>query len=432
MDQIKDLIKKLDARIQRETYGVYVYRLKYTEADKMSATLQKIFQAQGQTSSARPAAGGGGIPGAGGQPGISGISSPSGPSLLGGISTVPPTIVDDKLSNSIIVVTDRNTFGVISQLLDRLDQRRPQVLIKAHLVEIVTGTDFDLGIELANFVSPHRDVLAGGAKTSLGLLQIALPQAGTTGTTGTTAATPITITPAGGVLDGLNVFLFKDRFTNIVAILKAVKGIRHVNVLEEPMVVAADNEQAQIKVGDQVPVPTQSAVQGVGIVTTFDKVVEANTVLTISPHVSDHNTVNLNVELQVDKFGAAIAQNAPPPQTKRFIKSSVKIPNGRTVILGGLHRSDFIETIRGVPWLMDVPILGRIFKRTSDLNTKATLYVFLTPYVVFDEKFGDYVELSRKFRTDAEEKRGLLQIKSSNCKYCKANSSASAGLKKTS
>jgi general secretion pathway protein D len=374
MVQVKTLVKAIDAELGVPTSGIYVYHLKHTNAEDMAKT---IAAAYGTTPGARPTV-----------PARPGAPTPGAPPVPArGVPGVgpPPIIIPDVATNSLIIVTDRNTYKEIEKLIQRLDQRKPQVLIKASIVEITGAESLDLGIEYGIVKEPREGDYTPFGATFFGVTTID-PQTG--------IRRPVSAT---GVILGI----LKDKIGNIATILKALKSTSRFNVLSEPEVVTNDNVQATIEIRDRVPYKTVT-VTGTGIAQEQYHFADAITTLSITPHISEAFYLRLDTHLKIEKFGVPVEATAPPPATGKELKTSITVPNGRTIVIGGLVVDEERQTVTGAPFISDIPILGHLFKYTEKQREKRTLYLFITPYILFDERFGDIYELTRKRKIFAE------------------------------
>jgi general secretion pathway protein D len=397
LPQLEEIVKRLDAETQFETSGIYISHLRHTNALDIVKTLNAMY---------RIGVGPEGIPSGGGQQGVrpgqavapqgAAIPPPTfGPSSSTQLTGSEPTIVADIRSNSVIIVTDRNTYRTLEQIIRRLDQRRPQVLIKATVVEITAKDDFDLGVELKYLENPNGRLIGGGG-TSFGLSTLAPDPAN-----GTFSVTPIP-TP------GATLLAFKDRIGNIPALLHALENKVRVSILDQPEAATNDNGFAEMSVKAQVPVTT-TTVAGTGISqTSFSQFAEASTTLTISPHISEGGYLRLETEIKIEKFTRESPDpNIPPPKTSRSIKTKeIMVPNGGTMVIGGIVTQDKSESTQGIPVLSHIPLLGWLFKREQETDDKRTLYIFLTPYILYDYGFGDYRDVSRQRKDEADQLRG--------------------------
>jgi general secretion pathway protein D len=399
LPQLEDIVKRLDAETPFETSGIYVSHLRHTNAVDIARTLNAMYRIQiddkgvpggGSMTGTRP---GQTVapPGAAAAPTVPGGGGFASAQLTGG----EPTIVADVRSNSIIMVTDRNTYKTLEGVIRRLDQRRPQVLIKATVVEIRSSDDFDLGVELARLEDPKGRTIGAG-RTSFGLSTITADA-----TNNTFAITPIP-TP------GVTLLALRDKIGNVPFILSALKDKAKVEILDEPEAATNDNGMAEMKVTQQVPV-LQQTLTGTGIVqNTFSKFETAETTLTISPHISEGGYLRLETKVKIEKFTRESADpTIPPPKTSREITTKeIMVPNAGTMVIGGIVTQDKSDSTSGVPVLSDIPLLGWMFRRTQASEEKRTLYIFLTPYILYDYGFGDFRDVTQNRKGEIERLRG--------------------------
>ncbi len=396
LPQLEEIVKRLDAETQFETSGIYISHLRHTNALDIVKTLNAMY---------RIGVGPEGVPSGGGQGAVKpgqavapqGAAIP--PSTFGGgsaqLTGSEPTIVADIRSNSVIIVTDRNTYRTLEQIIRRLDQRRPQVLIKATVVEITAKDNFDLGVELKHLEDPKGRVIGAGG-TSFGLSTIGVDPA-----TGLFSVTPVP-TP------GVTLLAMKDRIGNIPALLHALEDKARVSILDQPEAATNDNGFAEMALKAQVPVTT-TTVAGTGIAqSSFSQFAEAVTTLSISPHISEGGYLRLETKIKIEKFTRESPDpNIPPPKTSREITTKeIMVPNGGTMVIGGIVTQDKSESTQGVPWLSHIPLLGWLFKREQNTDEKRTLYIFLTPYILYDYGFGDYREATRTRKNEIDQLRG--------------------------
>ncbi len=390
MEQIKDLVGRLDRQAPFETSGIWVKHLRHTNAVDMSRTLNALYKI-GVDEKGIPQGGQSLKPNqqvgpTGGQP----QPATSSANLTG----AEPTIVADMRANSLIIITDRNTYKTLSDIVSKLDNIRPQVHITATVVEIRSEDGVDIGIELNRVVDPANHV-TGIMRSAFG--QSVIQQSGNT----------FNVVPLD--TQGITLAIVKDSIFNIAAQLKARKSKVSIDVLDQPEATTSDNGVATMTVKQQVPV-LQTTVTGTGVAqTTFSRFEEASTILTISPHISEGGYLRLETKVQIEKFlqSSTPDPTIPPPKSTRTIETKdVRIGSSRTAVIGGIVTSDKSKTVTSVPFLGDVPILGELFKRTQDTNIQRTLYIFITPYILYDEAAGDYKELTQSRMTEIEDLRG--------------------------
>jgi general secretion pathway protein D len=396
LPQLEEIVKRLDMETQFETSGIYISHLRHTNALDIVKTLNAMYRI-GVGPEGVPSGGGQGAvkPGQAVAPQGAGIPPPAFGGSSAQLTGSEPTIVADIRSNSVIIVTDRNTYRTLEQIIRRLDQRRPQVLIKATVVEIQAKDDFDLGVELKHLEDPKNKLIGGGG-TSFGLSTLAPDPA-----TGLFSVTPVQ-TP------GVTLLALKDRIGNIPALLHALEDKTHVSILDQPEAATNDNGYAEMKLTSQVPVTT-TTVAGTGIAqSSFSQFANAETTLSVSPHISEGGYLRLETKIKIEKFTQTSADpNIPPPKTSREISTKeIMVPNGGTMVIGGIVTQDKSESTQGVPLLAHIPLLGWLFRRDQNSDDRRTLYIFLTPYILYDYGFGDFRDVTRTRKNEIDTLRG--------------------------
>ena len=135
-------------------------------------------------------------------------------------------------------------------------------------------------------------------------------------------------------------------------------------------------------------------------VTSFGGFVDAGTMLSVIPHLSEHDWLRLEYEIQLSSFSARTAEqlaaNLPPPRQQNVISGVVRIPAEHTVVLGGLVSTRKDKVVEGIPFLADIPLLGEVFKNRSSGDNYETLFIFIRPVILRDENFKDLLFLSEQ------------------------------------
>ena len=201
-------------------------------------------------------------------------------------------------------------------------------------------------------------------------------------TPGTTATGSISGAGDSGLGD-FAIKVMKIGGINLDATLRAVAGKNHVSILSRPVVLTANNQEAEIVVGSQRPfvqvsrsLPTDQAIR--------DQVVQykdVGTKLTVRPSISVDGSVELEVKQEVSSATTETAFNAPVIST-RSVQTQLLIKDGQTVVLGGLTDKQKDVTSRGVPFLSSIPFIGGLFGHVSRQTTETELFIFLTPRVI--------------------------------------------------
>ena len=312
------------------------------------------------------------------------------------------TISSDPETRRIIAVTDDETSQYISQVISNLDRPKPQVLIKVVFVEVTYNNSSDVGVE-GSYSRNTGSFGAGGFMTNFGILNGVLQTNGTT-TPNTIQPTSITGTRANSTLGASSAFglatqaspagngLFQLLGQDYTVTLRAIAQAGKVEVLSRPSILARNNQQANIVVGQQVPLITsvnygtlgnqQNGItyQNVGIILqvtpfiTSDGLVE----MILAPQISSVSQ-SQSVAIGTSTNGTAITA---PVIDIRSANTVVVTPDGQTVIIGGLIQNSKSTSDSKIPILGDIPLLGNLFKHKVASDAKTELLIFLTPHVV--------------------------------------------------
>jgi len=311
-------------------------------------------------------------------------------------------IVADEISNSLIILATPRDYDKIREVLVRLDVVPRQVLIEAIIAEIALTDDLQFGIEYAFATGGIENILgtAGGGAAGVGAGGPRSLNIANSGLLQSGAKRAVNIGQSG-------LFSFitdQDRF---ISLLSAVNTRSRVNVLAAPHVIAADNREAHILIGEEVPILTstqQSTLATANIVSSI-QYRDTGTILTILPQVNSAGLVNMEIRQEVSDVGAtSFGDTNSPSFTSRETETTVVVRNRESVLLGGII-DERVERIRnGVPFLMDVPVLGRLFRVEQDKRERTELVILITPHVIRDrneaqavtKEFTDRVHHLRK------------------------------------
>ena len=187
-------------------------------------------------------------------------------------------------------------------------------------------------------------------------------------------------------LDGLAVGVarYKASGTSFATILNLIAQDADSNVLSTPSIMTMDNEEASIVVGQEIPITTGETLSGSNS-NPFRSVTrqEIGVKLVVRPQINEGNAVKMYINQEVSSiFGPLGEMSTDLITNKRNIKTTVLVEDGETIVLGGLIDDDVQESVKKVPFLGDIPLLGRLFKTTSITRTKRNLMVFLRPTIV--------------------------------------------------
>ena len=305
-------------------------------------------------------------------------------------------IISDAKDNKILVIGPPESVRKVRTILDRLDRRPQQVYLSTVIGELTLTNNFQFGIDWVQTfkkMSGHSGVATGNLNA---------PGISTAGisTAGTVIADPRKILSNGvfPALSGLTIYgTIGDAVSYFV---RAIDERSNFKILARPAVYTANNKRAVISSGQRVPVP-QSTLSNLttgttgGIITNNSSTAVAATVgyedvelrLEVIPLINSNNEVTLKVAQINDTLGANvnISGNQVPIVNSQRITTTVTIPSGATVVLGGLIQDKVTKDNNGIPYLMDVPYLGNLFKFTTNSKERDELLVFIQPTVVNDD-----------------------------------------------
>ena len=311
-----------------------------------------------------------------------------------------------KTEEDIIIVPDPNTFSLIvyaskknqdwiANLVKTLDRRRPQVLIDVTLVEITNSDAFTLDLDMA---SKLPEMVSGGNMTYLGAIM------GGRGDTNGFPKPSKEVYIAGGTGKGF----YSDN--HIQALLTAVENKKYGRILAKPKILVNDGQVGTIKTTDTTNVPVTSTAfasqTGATQQSTTYQAYNAGITLTIQPNISEGDLLLLLVKLDRTDFGNTPA-SGPPDTLATTVDTIVTVPNNRTIILGGLLKSNQSKGGSKVPLLGDVPLVGGLFRNTGNSTIDSKLYVFVKANILRPEAaiagLPELEQISERNRTTFEQ-----------------------------
>lgn len=302
-----------------------------------------------------------------------------------------PTVAYEAGSNTIVINADPETQKSLEEVIRRLDQRRPQVLVEAIIVEISDTAASDIGAQFA-FTDPNGSGIplisstfanAGGPNVlALTGLQAAsdLNLSDDSRQILENAAVNSALNSQGGTLG------FSSTGADGVfnAILNAVETDDDSNVLSTPFVTTLDNVPATFLVGQEIPITTGETLgsDNTNPFRTFERK-EVGIKLDVLPQISEGDVIRLNIKQEVSSIAGPVSSVASDFVTnKRQIETTVLADNSQVIVLGGLLDDDEQISISKVPLLGDVPVVGNIFRTKSTSHVRKNLVVFLRPTII--------------------------------------------------
>ncbi|NJN50536.1 MAG: type II secretion system secretin GspD [Gammaproteobacteria bacterium] len=295
------------------------------------------------------------------------------------------SIQADEALNALVVKADPAAMAEVLDLVRKLDVRRTQVLIEAAIVEISLDDSLNVGVDFAAIdqEGSATPLISTALGPTLAGILAALTDPDSTPIAAAAALTQPTLAVAKIDLDGFS----------FGAVLQAISTSSNANLLSTPSILTLDNEEAKILVGQEVPFRTGSfttTTDGSSNPFTTIQRQDVGITLTVTPHIHEGNAVRLKVAQEVSSVVlSALSVSAADPfsdvvTNKRTIDTTVLAEDRQTIVLGGLIQDDVQMSLRKVPLLGDIPLLGKLFRRTEDTRTRRSLIVFLRPTVLRD------------------------------------------------
>ena len=300
------------------------------------------------------------------------------------------TILPDPDTNSLIIRTSPRNYPAILALINKLDLLPQQVLIEVLIVDLTIDESTATGLELA-------------FKDSSGTLSTA---AGISSSTTNASALGSSIGSAtASFLAGGSFFIGKP--DKIIAQLQLFASDSKTNVLANPILVTSDNKAANISITDEIPIVQESNTPSAGgaIVSATVEYRSVGIKLDITPKINSENFINLQISQEISSRGADVGDQ--PSFNTRQVNTEVVLKDNQVLVMGGLMRTDTLDTVTGVPVLKDIPYIGRLFGSESTSLKKTELMIFITPHVISSAEDSEFVTTQFKKRLSTLKPRGL-------------------------
>lgn len=421
--RVLETIKALDAPTKRDNIQrIFVYFVENAKAAELANTLNTLYGrrdlVRGAAPGARPGQPGArpapaastppvAVPGqppspAPGQPPPSGAASPPGAEAEAGEVVGEVTIVSDETTNALIIKTSPRNYEIIEATIKQLDIIPKQVLIELMLARISLDDSFSFSLE--EIIRSGQFLVAGAYGGPLG-------QAVTGAVQGTK------VDPKGGLTLA---FVDKDKYR---VVLNNLATVGKAEVLANPHLLTANNKEAAIQIGQEVPIPT--GVQTLGttsgstpattssnLFSTFQRK-DIGIILKIKPHVNEKRLVTLDIETENTSVAptssgqATSASEGGASFNKVTTKTAVVVEDSQSLLIGGIIRTDKQKGYSGMPFLSSIPLLGYLFRRTTESLTRDELLILITPHVVGTPEEGKL--MSEQFRSRVESLEKLMK-----------------------
>ncbi len=407
--RVRTLIEQLDTP-QRVGGNMFIIYLKNADAARVAETLRGLFSGGGggggggtdrgaaaATALATPAtlaagAASGGLPYAA----PSAMTAPLTPAsgvvvgLPASFQAGAAVIQADVANNALIIMAPEPVYNNLRAIIEKLDVRRAQVYVEALIVEVTSDRAAEFGIQwqVLTGADPRRTGLQGIGGTNFGV------RGG--GTNIIDASVNL-----GSLGQGLNLGIINGSITipglgvisNLGLLIRALSSDAKANILSTPTLLALDNEEARIMVGQNVPLVTgQYSTTGSSSTVQPFQTIERRDVgilLRVKPQITEGGTVRMGLYQEVSRVQDTVATSGSsgtnslgPTLSKRSLESSVIVDDQQIIVLGGLIQDTFTDTTDKVPGLGDLQALGGLFRYDTRTRSKTNLLIFLKPTVI--------------------------------------------------
>jgi general secretion pathway protein D len=393
LEEAKKWIERLDRGGAGDAPRLYVYALQNSRAEKVAPLLQQAFTGRAQQvgPAAPPTVAPGTPPGTiVSPPAFTPQQPPGTPPTPTPAAPVPPPsaagrpgegtgivrnlqAVADKDNNTIIIVATPGEYAVIESALRKLDVPARQVVIELTIAEVVLTDAIQFGVEWL-FTANDGRIIGGN------LTNPVQPVPGS----------PNTDTSISGLLNrGFSAILRNSAFPGgVQAVLRLLDNYGNTKVISNPHLSALDNQKATIKVGNRIPICTETVVPGTTVSNTVQTVaqyIDTGVLVQVTPHINAGGLVTLEVQAEVSTPGVTTRVCEAPPINTRSVQTYVSVPTGETVVMGGLILDGGARTSTGIPYLSRIPYFGGLFGNQVVNKDRTELLLFVTPRVMENE-----------------------------------------------
>jgi general secretion pathway protein D len=351
--------------------------------------------------------------------------SPGGPLSLSG----DVRIGADKTSNALVVFANASDFLTVRDLVAKLDVPRRQVYVEAVILDLTVDKARTIGVSwhqtstngdnsINSFVGAQSSSLVSFSPTSLA----AAAAGGGVG---------------GGLFAGVlgkSFTLFGQSIPSFGVALQALERTKDANIISRPSLLTMDNVKALISVGQQIVYQTQglsaltNGTSTPSVLATYSRQPVALTI-ELTPHLNESDAIRLEINGNIEDVADVTTTPGGPTTNQRKIQTAVVVHDGEPIVLGGLTKETDRQEIDKIPFLGDIPLLGRLFQTRAKQRVKQELLIVMTPYIIrspadlrrireqkemerreFIERFSAFADEGQyEAHVDYRRKRGLLE-----------------------
>jgi general secretion pathway protein D len=309
----------------------------------------------------------------------------------------------DTTNNALVITGPAKIRRQIRDIIDKLDIRRPEVLVQAIIVDVDLAKSSELGVNWATWSET-------GSGTTIPGATFLTPVGGATLVDLANAiVNPTNINAA--LESGTTVALGRVAQSGIsfAAMLRAIRSDTDSNIIATPSALTTDQQEAVMKAADEVPFVTgqytNTGTSG-GSVSPFQTIQreEVGTILKVTPRINEGDAIILKIDVESSSVIPSPAGAVDITTSKREITTNVLIEDGGIIVIGGLISNEYDHSESRVPWLGSIPILGELFKDHSATSTKKNLMIFIRTQIMHDAT-ETAVETNSKYNFIREEQR---------------------------
>ncbi|GEM_PF-1882967 len=363
IDEVKYWAKKFEKESETGEAQIFVYHCENSDAKDLSSILKELYADEHQSYT----------------------SQKTGKTELRPVLKGSLKMITDETNNSIIFKCTKRDYKIIEKTLKQLDVPKKEVLIEVMILDLSLDNSFSYGL---GWTLTHKNILGSDFPT------LHTPQF------------LFNAPDTGSTLSGGYTFIF-DRFT-LDAILNSSVIKSRTNVLSTPHVLVLDNETATIKVGEQISVKSYSVSTPAATQVSNNAFYTSNSYqylstgiqLQVKPSISSGGMVRLDINQTYSTPGNPSEKGQNPPIKDRSLKTIVNVPDGKSVLLGGLIQESKVDTSNEVPGLNKLPLIKYLFKNKSVSKHKSELIIIITPHVIYDQ--SDIERLTNDFKQQIE------------------------------
>ena len=361
-NEVKYWAKKFEKESETGEAQIFVYHCENSDAKDLANILKELYADEHKTYT----------------------SKKSGKTELRPVLKGSLKMITDEANNSIIFKCTKRDYKIIEKTLKKLDIPKKEVLIEVMILDLSLDNQFAYGL---GWTLTHKN-LWGDSFPNLHTPQFSFNTGDSSG------------------LVGGYTFIF-DRFT-LDSILNASVIKSRTNVLSTPHILVLDNETASIKVGEQISVLSNSLQTPAATQTTDNAFYTSNSYqylstgiqLQVKPSISSNGVVRLDITQTYSTPGTSDGDRNPPIKD-RSLKTIVNVPDGKSVLLGGLIQESKIDSSNEVPGLNKLPLIKYLFKNKSVSKKKSELIIIITPHVIYDN--SDIERFTNEFKKEIEQ-----------------------------